>query len=282
VREGTHGSALAGAIDPIYDYSHGSGPLQGNSVTGGYVYRGPIAALHGHYFFADFVRAQVWSMKWNGDPPNAHDGTNFTDFNDWTPLITTNTGSIAAISSFGEDAAGNLYVIDLNGGEIFRIDSAIIPTLAGASKMLDGVKTGGEIADLNTRDDIYLEIDPSPTANPRKQKIELLLQAIANKADPEQLEFRVQAHMTGGPPGDVIQKVRLLNWQTRQFVELDSRPATNTDSVAVATATGDLSDFVHPTTREITASLQWQSPEFSGAPFTWSVSVDEAVWTVTD
>ena len=37
---------------------HGSGPREGNSVTGGYVYRGPVEALRGNYFFADFVSRQ--------------------------------------------------------------------------------------------------------------------------------------------------------------------------------------------------------------------------------
>jgi hypothetical protein len=43
-------------IDPIYDYAHGSGPSEGFAVTGGYVFRGPLAALQGMYFFAPIFR----------------------------------------------------------------------------------------------------------------------------------------------------------------------------------------------------------------------------------
>ena len=126
VREGTSGPPLPGAIDPIYDYDHGAGDQEGFSVTGGYVYRGSIDELQGHYFFADFVTDRIWSMKWDGSDPSAFDGTNYTDFIDWTDVITTDIGSIANISSFAEDELGNLYFIDL-GGEIYRMDTASIP-----------------------------------------------------------------------------------------------------------------------------------------------------------
>jgi glucose/arabinose dehydrogenase len=119
-------SPITTATNPIYDYSHGNGPLQGNAVTGGYVYRGPIAELQGMYFFADFINDRVWSLQYDGSDPTTFDGTNFTNFIDWTTLIETNVGTIEQIASFGEDAQGNLYIVDL-GGEVYRIQSAVIP-----------------------------------------------------------------------------------------------------------------------------------------------------------
>jgi hypothetical protein len=129
-REGTLGGTVPGAIDPIYQYSHGSGDLQGRSVTGGYVYRGPIASLKGHYFFADYVNSRIWSFKFDGSNPEDFDGTNFFDFIDWTEVITSDVGTIGIISSFAEDAAGNLYIID-HGGEIFLITGATVPFVQG-------------------------------------------------------------------------------------------------------------------------------------------------------
>ena len=126
IREGASGGVLAGAIDPIYDYTHGGGPLEGFSVTGGYVYRGPIAELQGHYFFADFVTSRIWSLKFDGSDSTSFDGTNFTDFIDWTDIIETDFGNINSIASFGEDSLGNLYIVDYSG-EIFMITSAAIP-----------------------------------------------------------------------------------------------------------------------------------------------------------
>ena len=131
VREGTQGGQLNGAIDPIYDYFHNSGPFGGFSITGGYVYRGPIDELQGHYFFADFVTSEIWSIKFDGSDPADFDGTNFTDLIRWTDVIETDIGSINNIASFAEDSLGNLYIIDY-GGEIFMITAAAIPEPASA------------------------------------------------------------------------------------------------------------------------------------------------------
>ena len=123
-REGTIGAALAGAIDPIYDYEHGTGDPEGFSITGGYVYRGPIAALDGHYFFADFATDNLWSLKLDGSDESLFDGTNFSDFINWTDLIDPNF-DVRNISSFAEDEDGNLYIIGLDG-DIFQIASVAV------------------------------------------------------------------------------------------------------------------------------------------------------------
>ena len=65
IMEGTAifaGPATPGLVAPVAEYLHGSGPREGNSVTGGYVYRGPVEALRGNYFFADFISGNLWSI----------------------------------------------------------------------------------------------------------------------------------------------------------------------------------------------------------------------------
>jgi glucose/arabinose dehydrogenase len=133
------GAKPPGAIDPIYNYMHGSGDLEGRSVTGGYVYRGPLSLLDGHYFFGDFVNNRMWSFKLDGTTdPLLFDGTNFTQFIDWTDILTTDVGSLNNISSFAEDEAGNMYVISLSGS-IFRFASGSVP----ATMLEQGVTYGG-------------------------------------------------------------------------------------------------------------------------------------------
>ena len=125
IREGTLGPAVQGAIDPIYQYSRGLGALQGFSVTGGYVYRGSISELDGHYFFADFVSDGLWSFRFNEDDQADFDGTNFTDFEDWSNRVEIGLPTtIRGISSFGEDSDGNLIVVSL-AGNVFRLCSVI-------------------------------------------------------------------------------------------------------------------------------------------------------------
>jgi len=94
---------------PLHVYSH----ALGCSVTGGFVYRGPSSALQGTYFFADYCSATIWSFRVVG-------GT-VSEFTDRTAELTPSSGpAIGSISSFGEDAAGNLYICSL-GGRVYAI-----------------------------------------------------------------------------------------------------------------------------------------------------------------
>ena len=103
-------ASAAGSCDqtglalPVKEYSHDSGC----SITGGYVYRGAaIPELQGHYFYADFCSGWVRSFRFQ-------DGA-AVDQADWPTLRPG-----GSISSFGEDAAGELYVLDA-GGSVYRI-----------------------------------------------------------------------------------------------------------------------------------------------------------------
>jgi len=99
-----------GVVDPIHEYSH----AQGRSVIGGYVYRGSqVAGLGGTYVFADHF-TRIWSFK--------YDGTTVSGFTDRTAELGRASGS--RVSSFGEDAAGELYIVYL-GGSVFRVTGAI-------------------------------------------------------------------------------------------------------------------------------------------------------------
>ena len=97
---------------PIWEYSHGGSPFR-CSITGGYVYRGnAIPSLDGTYFFADYCSNNIWSFR--------YDGSNVTEYTDRTSELSPDAGSIGAISSFGEDYYGELYICDLNG-EVFKL-----------------------------------------------------------------------------------------------------------------------------------------------------------------
>jgi glucose/arabinose dehydrogenase len=102
-------------VRPIFEYAHVGGQCSG-SVTGGAVYRGSAhPALRGRYFFADYCRNLVFSLRWNRDTGLAEDVIEHTG------AIPADVGSIARVSAIAEDAAGELYFVDLNGGEVFRL-----------------------------------------------------------------------------------------------------------------------------------------------------------------
>ncbi len=123
---GVGGNRPPGAIDPIYEYEHGNGPLQGNSVTGGYVYRGTDPTLYGKYVFGDFLSGNVWALRIAGTDPSLFNGTNFTEFERLNDRFVTDFGTVGNIASFGEDNFGNLYLVDFDG-EIFRFASTAVP-----------------------------------------------------------------------------------------------------------------------------------------------------------
>ena len=102
-------------IFPVHEYAQGGSPYR-CSITGGVVYRGSaIPDLQGTYFFGDYCSNQIWSFVWDG-------GDGINSLQDRTSELAPNVGSIASISSFGEDADGNIYICDL-GGEVFIIQA---------------------------------------------------------------------------------------------------------------------------------------------------------------
>lgn len=102
---------------PAYAYRHNGA---GAAIIGGYVYRGSaIASYQGRYFFADYVTNAVWSVVVSGGVA--------TSLADHTLDLrgTPQDPHFSAISSFGEDAAGELYVTCFSSGEVYRIDPAL-------------------------------------------------------------------------------------------------------------------------------------------------------------
>lgn len=124
VREGTQpfngGADSAAFTDPVAEYLHGGGDRQGNSVTGGVVYRGPVGELSGEYVFADFISNNIWSVPITSLAiGQTLDSSQFTiRTQDFVPDV----GSINSIVAFGVDTSQNLYVVDI-GGEIFKVEA---------------------------------------------------------------------------------------------------------------------------------------------------------------
>lgn len=94
---------------PVLEYDHG----QGCSVTGGYVYRGcRMPDLAGTYFYADYCDAWVRTLAMSGGVA--------TNLQDRTAELEMGGVDLNTITSFGEDARGELYITD-QGGEVFKI-----------------------------------------------------------------------------------------------------------------------------------------------------------------
>ena len=102
-REGAHDFSAnacgggAGAIDPIAEYDHSAG----QSVTGGFVYRGSaVPSLAGRYVFGDFGSGRIWNIASNAAP---------------TQQVTIGLNSGLSISSFAQSNDGEIFIVNYQG-----------------------------------------------------------------------------------------------------------------------------------------------------------------------
>jgi len=87
---------------PVVEYDRSAG----QSVTGGFVYRGKQSpGLTGVYFYADYSSGRLWALRRAGTG--------------WETALVAETGR--AIAGFGQDDAGEIYVLDVERGDVLRI-----------------------------------------------------------------------------------------------------------------------------------------------------------------
>ena len=139
-REGAHNNVTSlppfsqPLTDPIFEYPRSDG----QSVTGGYVYRGAAlgAAFRGRYIFGDFVSSRVWSIQ--------------LTINTLTGEATAgglqeHTSQLGAAAqnpaSFGVDAGGELYVVNYNGA-VHRLAGTSPPPIATKRRPADSPAVG--------------------------------------------------------------------------------------------------------------------------------------------
>jgi glucose/arabinose dehydrogenase len=98
--------------DPVIVYPN-PGDGIGAAIVGGYVYRGTcFPDIQGWYFYGDFLSEQVWKLRYvDGEATEDAEVTSDID----------PEGVLNGLSSFGQDAAGEIYAVSMSSGEVFRI-----------------------------------------------------------------------------------------------------------------------------------------------------------------
>jgi len=141
-REGKHNYNTAGCgslvlTEPIFEYDH----TLGQSITGGYVYRGPDAgnaALVGTYICTDYISGRVWLVQPDGS------------------FILQTVNTVSNISGFGESSNGTLYAIRRAGnGGLYKINllnttPVSILNFSGAHSNTYNTLTWSSTGEINT------------------------------------------------------------------------------------------------------------------------------------
>jgi hypothetical protein len=126
------------AIPPLFDYSHTNGRC---SLTGGYVYRGPLGVFtSGTYVYGDFCTGEIF--VWNDAQHLLFD----TAMN---------------ISSFGEDEQGELYVVDITGS-VSRFVTDCTLTISPASHSFAATGGSDNVAVTATRGCSWTAVSNAP------------------------------------------------------------------------------------------------------------------------
>jgi glucose/arabinose dehydrogenase len=120
-REGLHDNATTRPpaflplVDPIHEYDHATG----QSITGGYIYRGAAlpASFKGRYFFADYVQGRVWSIALTIDGSGEARASALIEH---TAELSA-SARFGSVSSFGVDGEGELYLVSYSLGRVFKI-----------------------------------------------------------------------------------------------------------------------------------------------------------------
>ena len=128
-REGAHDNvtsrppAYLPLIEPIHEYDHNTG----QSITGGFVYRGRAlgSSYVGRYLFADFSQGRVWSLALIIDPTTGE--ARASGIREHTAELSA-SGRLGNISSFGVDDDGELYLVGYSAGVILKLlGPAVVP-----------------------------------------------------------------------------------------------------------------------------------------------------------
>lgn len=219
VMEGFQNTGLGGLstdyptlTPPIYDYDR----TFGQSTTGGFVYRGVQLGpeFWGRYFYADYVAGKVWSLAVSYDGS----GNATVSGNVEHTAALGGTGTTGNVSSFGLDAAGELFFLNYGGGKVYRIRplNRVWMTDMTADQ---GLPVSGQALRYLVAADGNLAVIGQNVAGSREQAAHfqggVKVGFLTDQMSATQLNLTVVANVTGAT--GVGLQVLLKNWSTGNF-----------------------------------------------------------------
>lgn len=151
------------------------------------------------------------------------------------------------------------------------------PVQPTAYTLYRGRYVSGGLSDLFDSDDAYLRVYPGLVMNGFEAPVQVVVTGTARSLSRySDLRLELEAHVSSP---NLRQTIELYDYQSGQWVNLDTTMGTSSDSVRTAIAP-DPSRFVQFLTNEVKARLSWKPAGLVNA-WPWTASLDQVQWTVT-
>ena len=170
-------------LQPIVEHDHAAF----RSITGGYVYHGKrLKELVGAYIYGDYDTGRIWMLRFDRDSEKVTENRELVD-------------SSLRLVGFGEDHAGELYLLDHVSGQISRLAPNPAKATAGFPRKLSETGLFASVRDLTPAPGLipYSVIVPQWTDGAFKERY------LALPGD-SQIEFEAITYpqpAPGAPPG---------------------------------------------------------------------------------
>jgi hypothetical protein len=142
---------------------------------------------------------------------------------------------------------------------------------------LSGIVVGGNLASLQSSDDDRLVMRPGIVISSAIAPIRIEVEGVANAGTASRVRFIVES---SGSATTLSRTIEMFNFATGQWVVMDTRAATTTDTTTEIDVTVGASNFVDPVTRAVRSRIHWRAvgPVFV---YPWDARTDMVRWVIT-
>jgi hypothetical protein len=227
---------------------------------------------HGFLFQANY-RSGLRIFDTNDDPLNPVQ----VGFFDTYPA-NDNRGFQGAWSTYPYSPSGTVIVSDINRGLfVLDVSEAVTRTPSPfAFSIQTGVLVSGGLEEIKTADSQYMRIRGAPPLGLGLPSLRATFDGKSHSATPKMMKFGIKL---GIQTTDVSMKIEAYNYQSNTWELVDSRALEMPQQTIEVEITGDLSRFVHSTSKTTRTRISIFEGG-GGIALSWSVSIDRVWWTI--
>lgn len=139
-----------------------------------------------------------------------------------------------------------------------------------------GVHVGGNVGSLHFSDDNRLQGNRGVVANAQEAPIQLVIESFASTTNITSMSLKVESMVTST---GLQQELQLFNFQTNQYVSIDTRAATLSEQTINVSVPSNPQQYVEPGSNTVRAKILYRKvgPTSAG---NWGCRIDLANWEV--